>query len=104
MGTNSPYFERPVYVVIGGDVRIPSGLPKPLQRWRLHVDDVGLQFMGPHRLNGLILRGDSVKLKGSCHSALDPQSHPWTHVRFYVDDADLPAVQNVARRLNAGAV
>lgn len=48
------------------------------------------------------MRTDSVK--GNRHSASDHRSSLWTHVRFYVDDADLPAVQDMARRLDAGAV
>lgn len=47
------YFERSVDVVVGGDVRVLSGLPEALQWRRLHVDDVGPQLMGPHCLNGL---------------------------------------------------
>lgn len=47
------YPEGPVGIVAGGHGGGPSGLPEALRRWRLHVDDVGLQLGGPHRLDGL---------------------------------------------------
>lgn len=50
------YLEGPVDVIAGGDVGSFSGLPEALQRWWLHVDDEGLQFVSPHCLNGLTQR------------------------------------------------
>lgn len=47
------YLEWSVDVVVGGDERLLSGLPEAFQWWRLHVDDVGSQFVGPHSMNGL---------------------------------------------------
>lgn len=70
-----PYFERPVDVIVGGDVRVLSGLLEALQRRRLHVDDVGPQLVGSHCLNGLngeiTQKGRTFEIKLLCVAFLD---------------------------------
>lgn len=53
MGQQRAYLEWAIDIVVGGDVGVLPRLPEALQRWGLHINDVGSQFMGPHCLNSL---------------------------------------------------
>ena len=84
------YFERPVDVVVGGDVRPPPGLLEALVGGGLHVDDVGLQLVGPHCRDGLT--GEMKPLKKQFSKRKGEGCRSTSYIWLYVHDADLPAV------------
>lgn len=109
------YPEGPVDIVAGGDGGRFSGLSEALQRWWLHVDDEGLQVVSPHRLDGLTHTQTHTPFTFNHLRALAAvQSFPrWVtmttalrcaYVWLDVNDADLPAGQNISDGLDAGAV
>lgn len=103
------YFEGSVDVVVGGDRGVLSGLPEALQWRRLHVDDVGLQLVGPHGLDGLNRESEQQwrKVWKASISGIvqDLEARPCrSYVWLYVDHTDLSGVWNFPHGLDAGAV
>lgn len=95
-----------------------------LQRWWLHVNEVGLQLVSPHRLDGLrmhvrmcahvrahththVLASVIFRFSLPCNRSqkgLPSQHLCCAYVWLDVNDANLPAAQNILHRLDAGAV
>lgn len=86
------YFEWPVDVVVGGDVRVLSRLPEALHSRRLNIDDEGPQFVCPHCLEGL-KKDIQIYMKTLLFIYwLSLLCLSWTCVWLNIDDADLAAV------------